>query len=243
MKPQDKPLHIICEKDDIADTVLMSGDPLRAKYIAEKFLENPVLVNTLRNMYAYTGTYKGKRITVMGHGMGIPSICIYVFELLYYFNVKRIIRVGTAGVVDSELKLGDVVLATDAYSESSFAFQYDGKAKIIESASSSLNNKVLSVAQTRNINVVKGTVLTTDIFGPYADIEGVLKRLPPEVKPKVEEMEAFGLFYMVNKFNREATCLVTIVDSKYVDEIISPEDRERALDTMITLGLDALVLD
>jgi purine-nucleoside phosphorylase len=241
MKPQNKPLHIICEKDDIADIVLMSGDPLRAKYIAEKFLENPVLVNTLRNMYAYTGTYKGKRITVMGHGMGIPSICIYVFELIYYFNVKKIIRVGTAGVVDPSLKLGDVVLSTDAYSESSFAFQYDGNAKIIENASSSLNEKVLRVAQSNNINIVTGTVLTTDIFGPYAEIELLLKRMPPEVKPKIEEMEAFGLFYMANKYKIDATCLVTIVDSKFVEEIISPEDRERALDNMIILGLDTLV--
>ena len=136
MKPQDKPLHIICEKNEIADVVLMSGDPLRAKYIAEKYLDNTKLVSSLRNMYVYTGTYKGKRITVMGHGMGIPSICIYTFELFYYFDVKKIIRIGTAGVIDPNLKLGDVILGTDAYSESSFAFQNDGNIKMLEKASS-----------------------------------------------------------------------------------------------------------
>ena len=104
MKPQEKAIHISCEKDKITDIVLMSGDPLRAKYIAEKFLDNPELVSTIRNMYVYTGTYKGKRITVMGHGMGIPSMCIYAFELFYYYDVKKIIRTGTAGAVDPNFK-------------------------------------------------------------------------------------------------------------------------------------------
>lgn len=242
MKPQDKPLHIICEKNEIADVVLMSGDPLRAKYIAEKYLDNTKLVSSLRNMYVYTGTYKGKRITVMGHGMGIPSICIYTFELFYYFDVKKIIRIGTAGVIDPNLKLGDVILGTDAYSESSFAFQNDGNIKMLEKASSSINDIVLKVAENNNLSINKGTILTTDVFGPYAEIDKLLERIPSSINPIVEEMEAFGLFYMANKFKKEATCLATIVDSKYESNVISPEDREKALDKMIFLGLESLAL-
>ena len=242
MKPQDKPLHIICEKDDIADIVLMSGDPLRAKYIAENYLDNKVLVSSLRNMYVYTGTYKGKRITVMGHGMGIPSMCIYAFELFYYFDVKKIIRMGTGGVIEPSLKLGDVVLANDAYSESSFSFQFDSKIKIIEEASSLLNEKVIKVAENNNINITRGTILTTDVFGPYSEIDKLLNRIPRDINPIVEEMEAYGLFYVANYFHRDATCLVTIVDSKYEEDVISPEDREKALDKMIVLGLESLIL-
>ena len=243
MKPQEKAIHISCEKDKISDIVLMSGDPLRAKYIAEKFLDNPELVSTIRNMYVYTGTYKGKRITVMGHGMGIPSMCIYAFELFYYYDVKKIIRTGTAGVVDPNLKLRDIILADSAYTESSYAFQYDGTPKIIEYPSSDLNEKIKKVAAEKNTKLINGTLSTNDMFGPYAEVEEFYKRIPPNINPIAEEMEAFGLFYTANKFNREAACIVTIVDSKYVDEIISPEDRERALDNIIVLGLDALVLD
>ena len=243
MKPQEKPIHIVCEKDQIADIVLMSGDPLRAKYIAEKYLENPVLVNSIRNMYGYTGTYKGKRITVMGHGMGIPSMCIYAFELFYYYDVKKIVRTGTAGVIDPNLKLGDVILATDAYSESSYAFQYDGVVKVVENASTDLNNRIIKAAKDNNVDLVVGSIVTTDIFGPYAEIEKLLDRMPPELEPKAEEMEGFGLFYTANKLNREASTLITIVDSKYSKYVISPEDREKSLDTMIILGLDALVSD
>ena len=127
MKPQQEPIHIVCKnKEDIADIVIMPGDPLRAKYIAENFLENATLITSVRNMLGYTGTYKGKRVTVMGHGMGMPSAGIYAFELFYYFNVQKIIRIGTAGVVSQEVKIPEIVLADQVYSESNFAYQFNG---------------------------------------------------------------------------------------------------------------------
>ena len=119
-----KPIHVVTAKGNIAENVIMPGDPLRAKYIAEKFLENPELINNVRNMLGYTGTYKGKRVTVIGSGMGIPSIGIYSYELFYFYDVKNIIRIGTAGALNPNIKIGDVVLSTGCYSESSFAYQY-----------------------------------------------------------------------------------------------------------------------
>ena len=125
MKPQEEPIHIKCKKTEIAENVLMPGDPLRAKYIAEKFLKNARLVTSVRNMFGFTGTYKGKRVTVMGSGMGMPSMSIYAFELFYYFNVKKIIRIGTCGVVTPEIKVPELILASDVYSLSIFAYIYD----------------------------------------------------------------------------------------------------------------------
>ena len=120
MKPQEFPIHIKCDKNAIAPNVLMPGDPLRAKYIAEKFLDNPVLVTSVRNMYGFTGTYKGTPVTIMGSGMGMPSMSIYAFELFYFFNVEKIIRIGTCGVVTPDIKVPELILAKDVYSLSNF---------------------------------------------------------------------------------------------------------------------------
>lgn len=243
MKPQQEPIHILCNsKEDIADIVLMPGDPLRAKYIAENFLTDAKLVTSVRNMFGYTGNYKGKRITVMGHGMGMPSAGIYVFELFYYFNVKKIIRIGTAGVVSEDVKIPEIVLADQVYSESNFAYQYNGYGGNTVKPSESLNKKILEVAKEKNMKIHVGTIVTTDVFGPYVDVEAILNRIPKDISPLAEEMEAYGIIHIANSFRREATCMVTAVDSKFSDVIVSPEERQTSLNDMITLALDSLVI-
>ena len=126
MKPQEEPIHIKCSKNKIAKRVLMPGDPLRAKYIAEKFLDGAVKVTEVRNMLGYTGYYKGVPVTIMGSGMGMPSMSIYAFELFYYFDVEKIIRIGTCGVVSPDIKVPELILADDVYTLSNFGFIYDG---------------------------------------------------------------------------------------------------------------------
>lgn len=243
MKPQQEPIHIVCKnKEDIADIVIMPGDPLRAKYIAENFLENATLITSVRNMLGYTGTYKGKRVTVMGHGMGMPSAGIYAFELFYYFNVQKIIRIGTAGVVSQEVKIPEIVLADQVYSESNFAYQFNGYGGNTVKPSNNLNKKILEVAKETNMKIHVGTIMTTDVFGPYVDVEAIINRIPSDIAPLAEEMEAFGLVHIANSFHREATCMVTAVDSKFSDVIVSPEERQTSLNDMITLALDSLVI-
>lgn len=236
-----KPIHVVTAKGNIAENVIMPGDPLRAKYIAEKFLENPVLINTVRNMLGYTGTYKGKKVTVMGSGMGIPSIGIYSYELYYFYDVKNIIRIGTAGALNPNVKIGDVVLSTGCYSESSFAFQY-GKLydKYIDS-SIDLNLKILKTAKEKNINVALGPTLTSDVFDVYVNIDHVFDRCPIVSELVACEMEGFGLLHVARMQQKEATVMMTVVDSKYDQEnAMTPEQREKALDEMIELALESI---
>lgn len=236
-----KPIHVVTAKGNIAENVIMPGDPLRAKYIAEKFLENPVLINTVRNMFGYTGTYKGKKVTVMGSGMGIPSIGIYSYELYYFYDVKNIIRIGTAGALNPNVKIGDVVLSTGCYSESSFAFQY-GKLydKYIDS-SIDLNLKILKTAKDKNINVALGPTLTSDVFDVYVNIDHIFDRCPIVSELVACEMEGFGLLHVARMQQKEATVMMTVVDSKYDQEnAMTPEQREKALDDMIELALESI---
>lgn len=242
MKPQEEPIHIKCNKEDIAEVVIMPGDPLRAKYIAENFLTEAKEVTSVRNMLGFTGFYKGKRVTVMGHGMGMPSAGLYAWELFYYYNVQKLIRIGTAGVVSPDVKVPEVVLANNVYSESNYAFQYNGYGGNTVKPSEELNNKILEVAKQKNQLLHVGTIMTTDVFGPYVDIDAILERIPEGITPLAEEMESFGLIHVANSFHREATCMVTAVDSKFSDVVISIEDRQTALNDMITLALDSLVI-
>ena len=236
-----KPIHVVTAKGNIAENVIMPGDPLRAKYIAEKFLEDPVLINTVRNMFGYTGTYKGKRVTVMGSGMGIPSIGIYSYELFYFYDVKNIIRIGTAGALNPNVKIGDVVLSTGCYSESSFAYQY-GKLydKYIDS-SIDLNLKILKTAKEKNMNVALGPTLTSDVFDVYVNIDHVFDKCPILSELVACEMEGFGLLHVARMQQKEATVMMTVVDSKYDQEnAMTPEEREKALDDMIVLALESI---
>ena len=241
MKPQEYPIHIKCKRNDIAPLVLMPGDPLRAKYIAEKFLKNARLVTSVRNMFGFTGLYKGRRVTIMGSGMGMPSMSIYAFELFYYYNVQKIIRIGTCGVVSKEINVPELILANDVFSLSNFAFTYDGTKTHLEKPSKRLNKKIIETAKKNNKTLHVGTILTCDQFGPYINMDRVLKKIPRGVKPIAEEMEAYALLHVASTFKREATAIVTAVDSKFSDVVLPIEDREKSLDDMILLALDSII--
>lgn len=232
--------HIESKKEDIAKIVLFPGDPLRAKYIAEKFLTNVKLVNSVRNIFGYTGYYKDKMITVFSSGMGIPSACIYAYELFKFYDVEKIIRIGTCGTMHPDVKLMDVVLAESAYSFSSFPLLFDGDKEKEYASTVSLNRLIINKAKEKNISLKTGKVITSDVFDPYVDVEKFMSNFPKE-DFVASEMEAFGLFYLAYKLNKEATSLLTVVDSKYDDRSLSSEDREKSLDEMIKLALDSVI--
>ena len=232
--------HNEAEKSDIAKKVIMPGDPLRAKYIAETYLDDYKLVNKVRNMYAYTGTYKGENVTVMASGMGIPSIGIYSFELFKFYDVDEIIRVGTCGSFNENIKTRDVVLSTGAYSKTYFPKLLDNNEVDFVESDKSLNDKIINKSKEKDIIIKCGKTITSDVFDVYCDdIKTFEENFSNEYLSV--EMEAFGLFYLAKKFNKKATCLLTVVDSKYDNQIVSSEDREKALDDMIVLAIDSIV--
>lgn len=232
--------HIESRKRDIGKVVLFPGDPLRAKYIAEKFLTNVELINDVRNINGYTGLYKNRRITVFASGMGIPSACIYAYELYNFYDVEKIIRIGTCGTMHKDVDLMDVVLATSAYSLSTFPLLFDNDTDKEYESSDSLNQLILDEADEKGISVKKGKIITTDVFDPYVDSKKFMKHFPKD-DYVASEMEAFGLFYLAKKLGKEAACLLTVVDSKYDDRSLSSEQREKSLDEMIVLALDSVV--
>lgn len=225
---------------DFAKTVIMPGDPLRAKYIAENFLDNAVLVNQVRGMYAYTGTYKGNKISVMAHGMGMPSIGIYCYELFKFYDVENIIRIGSCGGYKPELKLFDIILSESVFSESNFALTLNNDDCHIVNANSFLNNIIENTAKECSINLVKGNTVTTDCFDLYmTDVNQFLNRIPKNFNPVSAEMEAFALFYTAKLLNKKASCLMSVVDSKYIDSVATPEERQTGLNNMILLALES----
>ena len=232
--------HNEANPGDIAKTVLMSGDPLRVKMIAEKYLENPKLVNDVRSIYAYTGTYKGKEVTIMAHGMGIPSMGIYAYELFKFYEVDKIIRLGSCGAYSEDLNLLDILLVDKSYTESNFSYELNNE-KVNETESSKdVNDKLKEAAKKLGINLVEGNVMSTDCFDWYVkDIKVLLDRLPNDVI--AAEMESFALFYLAEKFNKKAACLLTVVDSHYKKEELSAEDRESKLDNMALVALESIL--
>ena len=236
----ENPIHIEANAD-IASIVLMPGDPLRAKYIAENFLSDAKLVTSIRNMYGYTGNYKGTKVTVMSHGMGMPSASIYVFELIHYFKVKKIIRIGTCGAVSPKADIGDVILTKNVFSESNFAYTYNNYIGNVVEANKILNEIILNTAEELNMSVHYGMTTTMDVFGPYIDYDRVLDRIPESYEILGEEMEAFGLIHVANTMNCEATTLMTVADSKYSKVVLTPEERQTKLNDMITLALESII--
>ena len=227
---------------DISKTVVMPGDPLRAKYIAENFLDNYKLVNQVRGMYAYTGTYKGKEITVMAHGMGMPSVGIYTYELFKIYGVENIIRIGSCGGYKPELKLFDIILTENVFSESNYALTLNNDNCHIISSNSDLNSIIEDTAKDSNINVVLGNTVCTDCFDVYmTDVNKFLERVPDNFNPVAAEMEAFALFYNAKLLNKKASCLMSVVDSKFIKDIATPEERQTGLNTMIKLALDSAI--
>jgi len=234
-------VHINSDKEDISDVVLMPGDPLRAKYIADKYLTDVKLVNETRNMFAYTGIYKGKKITVFPSGMGIPSMGIYAYELYKFYDVKRIIRIGTCGGLKEEEKLFDIILATSAYSTSSFAKLFNGCNKKDINSSMGLTNHIDKVAKLNNISLHKGRIMTSEVFDVYVDYDKFIKNFPSDKDYIASEMEAFALFHLANSLNKEAACLLTVVDSKFDKKVVTSEERATSLDKMIYLALESVI--
>lgn len=226
--------HIKCNKEDISNIVLMPGDPLRAKFIAETYLDNYKLVNSVRNMLAYTGYYKGKKITVFSSGMGMASIGIYCYELYKFFDVKYIIRIGSCGSNSRDIKLLDTILSTSSYTETNFSYTYSSVNINEVESSSYLNNIILS----KDKNIKYGKTVCSMVFDAYMENqEEYKKRLPKDII--ASEMEAFALFYIAKMLNKEASCLLTVSDSLYDNTKISSSDRQNNLNHMIEIALEA----
>ena len=227
---------------DIAKTVIMPGDPLRAKYIAEKFLTDYKLVNDVRNMYSYTGLYKGKEISIMASGMGMPSMGIYSYELYKFYDVQNIIRIGSCGGYSPDLKLFDIILSEQVFSESNFALNFNNEDCHLVQSSKKLNEIIEKTSKEVNINIVKGTTACTESFDLYmSDLNKVLERIPKELNPIGSEMEAFALFYIAKTLNKNASCLMSVVDSKFITDVATAEERETGLNNMIRLALDSAI--
>lgn len=234
--------HNNAQIGEIAKTVIMPGDPLRAKYIAGNFLENYKLVNDVRNIYTYTGTYKGKEITIMASGMGMPSMGIYAYELYKIYDVENIIRIGSCGGYKPDLKLFDIILAEKVFTEGNFALTLNNDDCHIINANKELNFVIENTAKENNINLVVGNTVCTDCFDVYmTDVNQFLARIPKDFNPVGAEMEAFALFYVANMLDKKASCLMSVVDSRFINEIATPEQRQTGLNTMIKLALDSAI--
>lgn len=231
--------HIESNKEDIAKIVLMPGDPKRAEYIAKTFLSNIKCVNNVRGMLAYTGEYKHKKITVFASGMGCPSIGIYAYELYKFYDVEKIIRIGTCGSNCEDIKLLDVILADASYSLNSFPRLFDGDLEKEFEATKELNDKIYEMSKKMNISLVRGEIITSDVFDVYVDFEKYIKNYPNTKKFLGCEMESFVLFYLAKKLNKEASCLLTVVDSHFDKRSISSKERETSLNDMIKLALES----
>ncbi len=232
--------HIeVTDKNKIAKTVLMPGDPLRAKFIAENFLENPIKFNNVRNMFGYTGTYKGKKVSVMGSGMGMPSIGIYSYELFNEYDVDTIIRIGSCGAYSKELALYDVLLVDNAWSESTYALAQSGYDKDIISANEELNKHIMKVADNLNVEVKRGTIHSSDVF--YRKDFKVFEQIRDKHDCIAVEMESFALFANANVLNKKATCLLTVSDSLVTGEATTSEERQLAFTKMMEVALESVI--
>ena len=234
--------HIEAQKGQIASTVLMPGDPQRAKFIAETFLENPVKVNSVRGMLGFTGTYKGKPVSVMGSGMGMPSIGIYSYELFTQYGVENIIRVGSAGSYTEELKLFDVIMATSVYSESSYAKTMSGYTEEFVYPGKELCDRLRESAQKLNKAMAEGTIHSSDVFyrQPGQADKPYWQTIRDEKGCQVVEMESFALFHNAVVTGKNAACLLTVSDSLTSAEVTTAEQRERSFTDMMEIALGIL---
>ena len=227
--------HNSAKAGDFAKTVLMPGDPLRAKYIAETYLENPRQVNAVRNMFGYTGTYKGKEISVMGGGMGMPSIGIYSYELFNFYDVDQVIRIGSAGAFQDNIKLMDVVSGMGACTDSNYAYQYGLPGTFAPIADYELLNRAVETAKRQGTNVVVGNVLSSDVF--YNAMSNV-NDLWRDMGVLAVEMEAAALYMNAAKAGKKALCMLTISDHLYTGESLSAEDRQLGFGKMMEIALE-----
>lgn len=223
--------HIAANPGDFAETVLMPGDPLRSKHIAETYLQDPILVNNVRGVQGYTGIYHGKRVSVMASGMGMPAIGIYSYELFHFYGVENIIRIGTAGALDKRLGLRDLCAGVSCFTNSTFGDQYGFAGKIPPTASYKLLRRVDETAEKLGITLHVGPLLSTDVFyeeklGPAAARMGAIAC----------EMEAAALYINAMEAGKNALCLCTISDNER--EELSPEERQKSLTDMFRLALE-----
>ena len=232
--------HNQAEMGEIAKTVLMPGDPLRAKFIADTFLENPVQFNTVRNMFGYTGTYHDKKISVMASGMGIPSIAIYAYELYKFYGVENIIRIGTAGSYFEDIDLFEVVLATGAYSESSFAKYFCGNEDKIQKPSPVLLDNIRKAANKLGAKVREGLVFSADQFYHVGEWDEYALKTALDNNLLVAEMESFGLFSIANALGKNAACMLTVSDNIITHKETTSEERRSHLIDMIKIALEAV---
>jgi purine-nucleoside phosphorylase len=228
--------HNRAKKEDVAKVVLMPGDPLRAKWISETFLQDAKLINDVRGMFGFTGTYKGKKITVMAHGMGIPSIGIYSYELFKFYEVDTIIRIGSAGSYVKEINVGDVIIAKDASAYSTYAedIGLDVKDHIL-AASEDLVELAVKTAQESHINASLCRAFSSDTFYSKYTLEESIKR---SQGASVVEMEGFALYANAIKLQKKALMLLTCSDSFITKEELSIEERQTKFKDMVTLAFD-----
>lgn len=230
--------HIESKKEDIAKIVLMPGDPLRAEMIAKNYLENYRIVNKVRGMNAYTGSYKGKEVTIFPSGMGIPSMGIYSYELFKFYNVEKIIRIGTTGAYTENLNLFDVVLVENSYSKSNYALDLYNSEDHVISADQNLNRKIKEIANKKQIKVHTGNVYSTETF---YDSHSDVKELYKNYQCLGAEMESYALFHNAKFLNKEAACILTVSDNLITKEETSSEERQNSLNQMIEIALNSIL--
>ncbi|CEN78523.1 purine-nucleoside phosphorylase [Paraclostridium sordellii] len=228
--------HNNAKLGDIAETILLPGDPLRAKFIAETFLDNPVIYNTVRGMYGYTGYYKGKKISVQGSGMGIPSIGIYSYELINFYGVKNLIRVGSAGAINEKLKVHDIVIGMGACTDSNYANQFNLPGTFAPIASYDLLKKSIDIANSKNINVTVGNIVSNDVFYSDSGLDNLAKWNKMGVL--AVEMEAAALYMNAARAGVNALCILTISDCPFTGEECSAHERQIAFTKMIEIALE-----
>lgn len=233
-------IHFEFNKEDVSDLVIMPGDPLRAKYIAENYLSDVKQINSTRNMFGFTGLYKGRKISVIGSGMGIPSMGIYSYELFKFYDVKKIIRVGTCGGYSPNLKLFDVVLVDKTYSDSKYGYTLCKNKNKLVSSSILLTNKIEEIANNLGINIKRGNNHTCEVFTPYIDGYNPAKIIR-KYKCITSEMEAYSLFINAELLNKDAACILTVSDTINDKSVISKDEREKKLNNAIILALETLL--
>ncbi|MCF2553615.1 purine-nucleoside phosphorylase [Faecalicatena contorta] len=232
--------HNAAEKGQIAKTVLMPGDPLRAKYIAETYLEDVECFNTVRNMLGYTGTYKGKKVSVMGGGMGIPSIGIYSYELYHFYDVESIIRIGSAGGFQDDVNVMDIVIGMGACTNSNYAHQYGLPGTFAPIADYELLEKAVQIAKAQGASVKVGNILSSDTF--YDD-DSTANEKWKKMGVLAVEMEAAALYMNAARAGKKALCMLTISDHLFKDESLSAADRQTGFGKMMEIALNLAILD
>ncbi|MDR0957708.1 MAG: purine-nucleoside phosphorylase [Clostridiales bacterium] len=229
--------HIEAKEGEIAESVLMPGDPLRAKFIAETYLKDAVQYNGVRGMLGFTGTYKGKRVSVQGSGMGMPSIGIYSYELFAFYGVKNIVRIGTAGSINENLKVKDIVIAQGACHTSNFAAQYNLSGTFAPISSFDLLQKTVTAAEKHGAKYMVGNVLSSDAF--YGEAHDDMKRWA-DMGILAVEMESAALFMNAAKLKKNALCMLTISDEIFNGISTTSAERQTAFTAMMEIALEAV---